>query len=44
MHFEHRPGAPKKIYLNQISSHILSSVEKALETNEIRRMVVKKSI
>ena len=38
-----RPGAPKTTYLNQISSHILQSGEKSLETGEIRKMAVNKS-
>ena len=39
-----RPGTINKTYLNQISSHILSSGEKALEANEIRKKVVNKLI
>ena len=39
-----QPNAPKNTYLNQISSHILSSGEKALEPNNIRKMTVNKSM
>ena len=38
-----RPGAPRTTYLNQISSHIIQSVEKALEAREIRKMALNKS-
>ena len=35
-----RRGAPKTTYLNQISSHILQSVKKSLETGEIRKITI----
>ena len=38
-----RPDAPMTTYLNQISSKILQSGEKALEAREIRKMAVNKS-
>ena len=37
------PGASRTTYLNQISSHILQSDDKAFEAGEIRKMAVKKS-
>ena len=33
----YRPGAPRMTYLNQISSHVLQSGQKALEAREMKR-------